>query len=222
MRANFQWLGLGVIGMIAVAGFGMNAAIERLRRLLAWLRQVKERMGYWAVPLMLGLSILSWMVSLSALSFHYTTRRPEEIRLIFESGKFIIPFFTWCISAYGVSEIFFGKGTFRKNVINSAWALWPLIVFPIPVNLLTNIISLNEKSLYDVAWYVIWFLLLWQLLNVLRDINDFEFGQALYVMILTFVGMVAVWILSGLVYALTAEIFRFIGQLILEVYVRLY
>jgi small neutral amino acid transporter SnatA (MarC family) len=41
-------------------------------------------------------------------------------------------------------------------------------------------------------------------------------------MVLTLVGMALIWILVGLVYALTAEIFRFIGQLVLEVYVRLY
>jgi hypothetical protein len=222
MRANFEWLGLGFIMSIVVGGVGWNPVIRRSRLALVRLRQWKERLGLWVIPILLGLAIMSWMISLSALSFHYTKRRPEEIRLIFESGKFIIPWVTWCISAYGVGEIFYGKGTFRKILIDSAWALWPLIVFLIPVNLLTNIISLNEKNLYNVLWYSIWVLLVWQFFMVIKETHHFEFGQAISVMLLTLVGMVLIWLLSGLVYALTSEIFRFIGQLVLETYVRLY
>lgn len=222
MRANFQWVGIGVIGMIVAAGVGWNQASDRLRRALMWLRRSRERLGLWAIPIMLALAILSWMISLSMLSFHYTTRRPEEIRLIFEGAKFVIPWVTWCVSVYGVGEIFYGRGTFRKILIDSAWALWPMILLPIPVNALTNILTLNEKTIYDMAWYVIWFLLIWQFLKVIRETHDFEFGQAVYVMVLSLIGILLLWILLGLVYALTSEIFRFIGQLILEVYVRLY
>ncbi len=222
MRANFQWIGLTAIGTIAVAGFGWQRASQRLRRFRGWLSLQKVQLGLWVIPIMLGLAILSWMLSLSMLSFHFTKRRPEEIRLIFEAGKFILPWITWCISAYGVGEIFYGKGTFRKILIESAWALWPLVVLLVPVNLLTNVLSLKEKTGYNVLWYAIWILLIWQFLMVLRDTHHFEFGQAVSVMLLTLVGMVLIWILTGLVYALTAEIFRFIGQLVLETYVRLY
>jgi hypothetical protein len=222
MRANFQWLGLGVIGAIVVVGAGWYRTLSRVRLFLAWLNERKARLGLWAVPLMLSLSILSWMVSLSVLSYHFTTRRPDEIRLLFESGKFLIPWFTWCVSAYGVGEIFYGEGTFRKILINSAWALWPVIVLLVPVNLLTNIISLNEKSLYSLLWYCVWGLLFWQFLMMIKETHQFELDQAFSIMLLTLVGMALIWILVGLVYALTAEIFRFIGQLVLEVYVRLY
>jgi hypothetical protein len=222
MRANFQWLGLGVIGAIVVVGAGWYRTLSRVRLFLAWLNERKARLGLWAVPLMLSLSILSWMVSLSVLSYHFTTRRPDEIRLLFESGKFLIPWFTWCVSAYGVGEIFYGEGTFRKILINSAWALWPVIVLLVPVNLLTNIISLNEKSLYSLLWYCVWGLLFWQFLMMIKETHQFELDQAFSIMVLTLVGMALIWILVGLVYALTAEIFRFIGQLVLEVYVRLY
>jgi small neutral amino acid transporter SnatA (MarC family) len=57
---------------------------------------------------------------------------------------------------------------------------------------------------------------------VLKNVHNFEFGQALPLMGLVLLGMLFIWILCGLVYALTAEIFRFIGQLIMEIYVRMY
>lgn len=222
MRARFSWLGLGAIGLVAAASLAGGRAMESLSRLVAWLRGLKERAGLWAVPVLLALAVLAWMVSLSALSFHFRARRPDEIRLLFESGKILLPWITWCVSAFAVGEIFFGEGTFRKVLIGSAWALWPLIVLAVPVNLITHLISLDEKSLYQVLWVCIYALMLWEFLQVMRNAHAFEFGQALGVMLLSAVGMVVIWILCGLVYALTAEIVRFIQQLLLEIYVRMY
>jgi len=222
MRSRFHWLGLGMIGVIVVAGAAGSRISDGFVRLLAWLREWKAKSGLWSVPLLLALALLAWMVSLSALSFHFRERRPEEIRLLFESGKIIIPWATWCVSAFAVGEIFFGEGTFRKILINSAWALWPMIVLAVPVNLLTNIISLDENAVYHAGWVVIWLLIVWEFFKVIRDSHNFEFGQTFGVMLLSLLGIVVIWILLGLVYALTAEIFRFIGQIIFEIYVRLY
>lgn len=222
MRENFQWIGISVVLLITAFGFGWNPVVRGYRRVLILLIRQKVRLGLRAIPLLITLAIFSWMISLSLLSYHFTKRRPEEIRLLFESGKFIIPWFTWVVSAYGVGEIFYGKGTFRKILINSAWALWPLIVFLIPVNALTNILSLNEKTIYYALYYAIWVILAWQFLLVIRDTHHFELLQSFKVSMLILVGMVFIWILCSLVYALTSEIFRFIGQLVLEIYVRLY
>jgi DNA-binding beta-propeller fold protein YncE len=222
MRANFQWIGIGFILLVVVAGLSWKPASRYIQTGLRWLQGEKEHFGLYAVPVLISLAIFSWMISLSVLSYHFTKRRPEQIRLLFEAGKFVIPWITWCISAYGVGEIFYGKGTFRQILINSAWALWPLILFLIPVNLLTNVLTLTEKNLYYGLFYAIWVLLAWQFILVIRDTHQFDLGQSLRVTGVILIGMVFVWVLTGLVYALTSEIFRFIGQLILEIYVRLY
>ncbi len=222
MRDRFTWLGLGLIGIVIAAGTAGNRAISGFDRLMDKIRAIREHSGLWIVPVLLALALLSWMVSLSALSFHFRTRRPEEIRLLFEAGKILIPWVTWCVSAVGVGEIFFGEGTFRKILINSAWALWPLIVLPIPVNLVTHVITLDEKMLYQIAWWVIWGLLALQFIGVIKNVHNFEYGQAIGVMLLTLVGIALIWVLLGLIYALSAEIVRFIGQVILEIYVRMY
>lgn len=222
MRARFGWLGAGFIGVVIATGITWNRALSGFRRLIRWLSTLRERAGIYAVPVLLVMTILSWMVSLSVLSFHFRTRRPDEIRLLFESGKLLLPWITWCVSAYGIGEIFFGEGTFRNIVIHSAWALWPLIFLPIPVNLITNVITRDEKSIYNVLWYIIWGLLVIQFLIVVVNVHKFELGQAIPLMGLMLVGMIAIWVLLGLIFALTSEIVRFVSQLALELYVRLY
>jgi hypothetical protein len=222
MRSNFALLGIGFIGLAAVGTFAWRKNQGYLGVLLARIYHLRQRAGLWAVPVLLGLAILSWMLSLSALSFQYRTRRPEEIRILIESVKIIIPWLSWCISASMVGEIFFGEGTLRKILIGSAWALWPFIILPIPINLLTNIMTRDEISLYHTAWAIISGLLVLQFLLVIKNIHNFELGQSISILLLTLVGIIVLWVLTGLVYALTAEIFRFFGDLILEIYVRLY
>jgi DNA-binding beta-propeller fold protein YncE len=222
MRKNFAWLGIGFLGLAAVGTLTWRKNQIGLSFLLGKVQNLRDRLGLKAVPVLLVLAILSWMLSLSALSFQYRTRRPEEIRLLIESIKIIIPWISWCISAAMVGEIFFGEGTFRKIIIASAWALWPFILLPIPVNLMTNIMTLDERTLYDIAWIVIGGLTAIQFLKVIKDIHNFEWGQSISVMILTLVGIIALWVLAGLIYALTAEIVRFFNDIVREIYVRFY
>lgn len=222
LRKNFAYLGVGFIGLATAGALTWRRNADFLSRLMRRIYDLRERLGLWAVPILLGLTILSWMLSLSVISFQYRTRRPEEIRLLIESVKIIVPWLSWCISASMVGDIFFGEGTLRKILIRSAWAMWPLILLPVPVNLLTNAMTLDEISLYNAAWLVIWGLLILQFLLVIKNVHNFEIGQSISVMILSLVGILVLWVLAGLIYALTAEIFRFIGDIILEIYVRLY
>jgi len=222
MRSNFDWLGSGAIALLVATSVAGQSCASGFRRLLAYLRELRQRSGLWAVPILLLLVVLVRMASLAALSYHYETQRPEETRLLFEAGKVLIPWITWCVSAMAVAEVFYGEGTFRQIVVSSAWALWPFIVLALPVNLMTNVITLDEKALYRAGWSVIWLLMIWQLFQQVKTVHNFETGKAIGVMLLTLVGMLVIWVLLGLIYALTGEIVHFVQQIILEIYVRGY
>jgi tetratricopeptide (TPR) repeat protein len=222
MRSNFGWLGAGVIALLVVTNVVGKALTHGLRRLLANLRDLRQRSGLWAVPALLSLAVLVRMAGLAAVSFHFQSQRPEETRLLFEAGKILIPWITWCVSAVAVAEVFYGEGTFRQIVVSSAWALWPYLVLTLPVSLMTNLISLDEKALYHVGLAIIWTLIAWQFFQQVKTLHNFETGQAAGVMLLTLLGMLIIWVLLGLVYALTGEIVRFVEQIAMEIYVRRY
>ncbi len=222
MRARFELLGLGIIGLLVVTNVAGTTLLHSLRRLLATLRDLRQRGGLWAIPVLLLLGVVVRMVSLGALSFHFQVQRPEESRLLFESGKILIPWMTWCVSALAVGEVFYGEGTFRRILISSAWALWPLIVLALPVNLMTNLITRDEKVLWQIGQAAIWVLVAWQFFQQVKTVHKFETRQAVVVMLLTLLGMLIIWVLLGLVYALTGEIVQFVRQILLELYVRQY
>jgi hypothetical protein len=220
LRSHFGIAGLAIAGfMLATALWGKPIGkVTRRVRDSFW--HLMDRLDLWSVPVLLALAVASWMISLSVLSFHFRTQRPEETRLIIEAGKILIPWITWCVSAMGISEIFFGRGNFKQIVIASARALWPLFLFAIPLNLLTNVLSLNEATLYQWLWYGVWALMAWQFFKQGEDLHDFDTGESILTMALSLLGIIILWALAGLVYALTSEIVRFIGQIILEIYVR--
>jgi hypothetical protein len=222
MRSNFTWLGSGVILLLVGTVVATNRLSGSSRRLLAYLRDLRGRSGLRAVPVLLALAVLVRMLGLAVMSFHFQTQRPEETNLLFEAGKILIPWISWCVSAVAVAEIFFGEGTFRQVVISSAWNLLPFIVLTIPVSLMTHVLSLDEKALYHVGLGIIWVLLGWNFFQQVRTLHNFEAGRAIGVMLLTLLGMLIIWVLLGLVYALTGEVVRFVQQLGLEIYVRQY
>lgn len=222
MRSHFNLLGLGMIALLAVAILGGHTLSRGLRRLVTTLRHLREHSGLWAAPALLLLAIVVRVVGLAVLSFHYRVQRPEETRLLFEGGKMLIPWVTWCIAALAVGEVFYGEGTFRRIVISSAWALWPFIVLTLPINLVTHLITWDERALWHAGQVVIWALVAWQFLQQIKTEHSFETRQAIVVMALTLLGMLMIWVLVGLVYALTSEIVRFARQILLEIYVRRY
>lgn len=220
MRDHFNLIGLGAIGLLAV--FNLSAApLARWRRRAQWKAlSLRESGVLWPVGVLLLLAVAVRMASLSALSFHFRTQRPEDTRLLFESGKILVPWITWCVAQLAVSEIFYGEGTFRQILVASAWALWPFILLALPVNLLTHWLTLDEKAVFQAGWWLIWGLAAWNLFRQVQTVHNFEVRQTLVVVALTLLGMFILWVLVGLVYALTSEIVRFGREILLEIYVR--
>ena len=70
------------------------------------------------------------------------------------------------------------------------------------------------------GWYAVWALMVWQFFRQGEELHNFGFGEALLVFFINIFGMLVLWALAALVYTLTADIVRFIGQIILEIYVR--
>ena len=220
LREHFGLAGLSVAGFLlatALWGKPLGRFIQRTRTAS---QRAIEQADLWAVPVLLALAIGAWMLSLNVTSFHFRTQRPEQTRLLFESGKILLPWLTWCISSLGISQIFFGRGTFKQIVLASAKALIPLILFAVPLGLVTNMLSLGEAGLVEWGWYAIWALVAWQFFLQGELLHSFDFGEAVLVFVLNIFGILVIWALAALAYTLTADIVRFIGQILLEIYVR--
>ena len=220
LREHFNAIGLAIIGLLIVSTVWGKPISRTWQRGLHTVRRWRELDSLWPVVVLLILAVLVRLLSLSALSFPFRTKRPDEIRFIFEAGKVLIPWLTWCVASLAVSEIFYGEGTLRQIVISSAWALWPYIVFALPVSLLTRGLTLDDQTFYRSLLVLIELLMAWEFFRQMQVVHNFDTMQSLVVIALSLVAMFLIWVLLGLIYALTSEIIRFIRQIALEIYVR--
>jgi len=149
-----------------------------LRGWVTALRDLRERSGLWAVagPAPAGGGGAHGESDGTELSLPGAAT--GGTRLLFESGKVLIPWITWCISALAVARLFYGEGAFRRIAISSAWAMWPLIVLAVPLNLATALITRDEKVMWDIGQVVVWGLMAWQFFQVVKTEHKFETRQA--------------------------------------------
>lgn len=148
-------------------------------------------------------------------------RETEYIRASDEILTYLIFWLTWTLANWGVSTLMDGEGTVRDIAIASSYALTPLIVLTLPMVLLSNVLTLQENSLYLVfsRGSLLWtgYLLFLQV----RTTNDFDTKKALSMTALTVIAMFLLWALAILLYLLNVQIIVFVGTLYRELALRM-
>jgi hypothetical protein len=161
------------------------------------------------------------MLSLLLTGYAYETREPYQISYIFEFVWIVVPWLSWCVANWGVSSILDGEGKFKDIFVSSAYTLVPYIVLMIPIALITNLLSLEEKTMYLL---LMWFTYLWVALLVLiqvKVIHDFELGKMIWITFLTLIGMLVIWFIGLLVYGLVNQAINFVIEIIKEIKFRM-
>lgn len=162
------------------------------------------------------LAYVARMLSLVLTGYAFETREPYEISYLHEFVWIVVPWFTWCVSNWGVSAILDGEGKFKEVVVGSAFALVPYIVFIVPITLLTFVFSLQEYSTYSVLVKVVFVWTAWLLLLKVKKIHDFEFGKLMFITLLSMIGIAILWFIGILMFGLINQLIQFIIELFRE------
>ncbi|GIP43347.1 hypothetical protein J45TS6_18060 [Paenibacillus sp. J45TS6] len=162
------------------------------------------------------LAYIARMLSLVLTGYAFETREPYEISYLHEFVWIVVPWFTWCVSNWGVSAILDGEGKFKEVVVGSAFALVPYIVFIVPITLLTFVFSLQEYSTYSVLVKVVFIWTAWLLLLKVKKIHDFEFGKLVFITLLSMIGIAILWFIGILMFGLINQLIQFIIELFRE------
>lgn len=138
---------------------------------------------------------------------------PLNANIFMEIAKILIPFITWIISYYGVTSIMDGETTFDKIYVSSAYALTPYIVITVLMSILSNIMSTSEAGLYGFAHTFMWWWMVFLYFCGLKIMNDYNLGKAVKVFFVILFGMVLIWAIAVLFYALTNNLWSFVYTL---------
>lgn len=152
--------------------------------------------------------------------FHYAGTRPEFANLWLETSKIIVPLFAWMVSGWAITSIMDGESKLKQIAVASAYAMIPMIVGTVLTTLLSSILSLDEKAIYEGLRVCIWIWTGWLFLIQFREMNDYSVGQTIRVMLVTLFAMLALLVAATLFYVLMNHIFKFAKELFLELYIR--
>jgi sugar lactone lactonase YvrE len=148
-----------------------------------------------------------------AVGFIYRGGTPREfIRPMQIILTALLPWLVVCTVNYGVTTIMYGEGRVRDVFIGGAYCHIPLVLFSLPLALLTNVLTNDEMSLYNLIHTLIY---VWVGLLVylcIKSIHGFHPVKAVIVTFITLVGVALVVLLFMIVYGLANQLFDFITQ----------
>jgi len=127
-----------------------------------------------------------------------------------------VPLAFLVVMNYMVSTISDGEGRFSEVYIGSVYALSPYLLFALPAALLSNVLTLNERFVYDYSMIAIygWCALL--LCITVKELHDYTFGQTVRNLFLTGFAMAIAALIIVLVAVLVQQEIEFVNTIVQE------
>lgn len=169
------------------------------------------------VLVLFGISILLRIITIYTVNYTVSDILPTDANFIFEIAVILLPLLTWVISTYGILTNLSGEAKFTESLTAVSYSLTPYIVTAPFMILVSFVTSYQEAGIYSGVKLLI---LLWQLLLIfisLKVLNDIHFTKSLIYTFFGIAGMVVIWGLALLVFALTSQVGYFISEMFQEI-----
>jgi hypothetical protein len=152
--------------------------------------------------------------------FIFSTQRVEEINLFLEIVTFFVPITLFVVTNYLVSTITDGEGRFRHVYIGTIYSLAPIIVFLLPITIISNVLTFNEAFIYHFSMQImiVWSLII--LFIMIKEVHDFAFTETIRNILITIFGMFIMVLVFFVVYVLLDQVYDFVYTVIQEVILR--
>jgi hypothetical protein len=147
---------------------------------------IHERRGsLGAANVIVSLTLLTHVWKLQFTSFQFMQVHWERVNIFMEFASILVPLFIFCISNWGVTTLFDGKGRLSQIYMGTAYALTPYPLIQIPLIFLSNIVTDEEGTFY---WFFSDFSLIWVgvlIIAAMMMIHAYSFGKTLWFMIVS-------------------------------------
>lgn len=185
------------------------------------IKQYRDSFTYLPIVVLFILIVAVRTAFIFIVHFPLAEIQPKDANVFLEIVKFIVPLLTWAVSSYAVSSIIGGEAHFKEILMASAYALMPYIILTIPIAIISKFLGSAEKGLFDFMNNAVWLWIIVLMIVSVKSMHDYHIGMALFVCILSVIGIALIWSLFILMYALTGNLRGFIQGLILELWMAL-
>jgi hypothetical protein len=148
------------------------------------------------------------------LSSIYAIRIENEI--VMSVGLIVL----FVAANYLIASISEGEGRLRQVIIGTAYSLMPLALLILPITLISNGLTLNERFIYELLNQIMWGWTVLLLFIMIKEIHNFTFTENVRVTLLTLFTMTLMVLVLYILYFLFNQLYEFAYSIWQEVRVR--
>ena len=187
--------------------------------------------GFWDLKHAKKGSMLSaWILALAMIvvfilrrqltGFVINTNDVSEMNILVQFSYVLLPLFLWCAANWAITTLMEGEGTIKEIFITTCYALTPVILMNIPMLILSNVLALDEMSVYTLLGTVsiIWAVCL--LIVGIQTIHQFSMGKTIATMLIAVLGMAVLAAIGLLFISLIQQMVNFVEISIFEISMR--
>mgnify|MGYP001810270425 CR=1 FL=1 len=168
-----------------------------------------------------GWVILARLLSLMLTGFIFNAYSSiYEIRIENEITVSVGLIVLFIAANYLIASISEGEGHLRQVIISTAYSLMPLALLILPITLISNGLTLNERFIYELLNQVMWGWTALLLFIMIKEIHNFTFTENVRVTLLTIFTMILMVLVMYILYFLFNQLYEFVYSIWQEVRVR--
>jgi hypothetical protein len=129
--------------------------------------------------------------------------------------------FIWSVTAYKVSELFYGLASFPQIINSTALCLVPMMAGEPVLALLSHLLTYDELWVYQWLYYLLFGWIVALIFNQIRLTEDFNLNKTLGVGLLTLGSAVLFLVFLSFMMGVNQQLFSFLTDVYKEIYNRL-
>ena len=178
-----------------------------------------NRNRYSKSTIMLLLFLIIAVRALCIYVIHYPVAvlEAKDANIGAEIVKMICPIFSWVVACYAVTSIMDGEALFRETMMASVISMMPYILLALPITLLSHLMCSYEIGLFYILQSLMWVWVVILIFMNVKIINDYSFGRALGVCLISIFTVFLMWGILLLLYSMTDQLWKFVEGIIREI-----
>lgn len=166
--------------------------------------------------LLLALYFLEEIIDYFAVAYLFSNNEAQSFSVWPILLRTVVLVLLWCITNWAMSTLQDGKGTFKEIYLAACYALTPLVLFSVPLNLITNMMTLSESMFYSAISSA---LTLWSLILVFLGtmvVHQFTVRKTIGSVLLSLGMIVIIAFLVLLGFSISQQMTTFVETIITE------
>lgn len=167
--------------------------------------------------ILLALFFIEGVINYFATGYLFTNNDVQQFSLIPILAKTILLVVVWVVANWAMSTLLEGSGTFKDIWVATCYSLTPLVLFQVPISIISNFMILSEGMFFTsfTAIFTAWSLML--LFFGMMIVHDFSVSKTIGCILLT-IGMILIVVfLVLLAFSIYQQIAVFVKTIMTEI-----